>query len=183
MAKKWKQRNLQTVSPCKYLDVKPHYLDYVGCAEICSFFSQYLPFIPILDPHMTPDQCYGLSPFLFWAIVFVGSRRYCADPTLLGFLSPRMNLMALQALESRVSPIQTIQGILLLCLWPVPVNTRFRDFSHVLSGAVIHLATQIGVHVMGNGQDFSRYKLAPEARNLSVFRAQLWKYCLIVCNK
>ena len=142
-----------------------------------------MPLIPILEPDLSPNEYYERSPFLFWTIVFVGSRRYTADPILLSLLSPRINIMALHALEARAAPIQTIQGILLLLLWPVPINTMHRDFSHVLSGAAIHLAMQIGLHVVGSGQDFARTRLNPSIHTQKVFRAQLWMHCLIICNR
>ncbi|CAM1507621.1 Fc.00g072620.m01.CDS01 [Cosmosporella sp. VM-42] len=146
------------------------------------FFRHYLPLIPILDQQLTPNQYHDLSPFLFWTIVFVGSRRYSKDPILLSLLSPRMNTMALQALESRSTPIQTIQASLLLCLWPVPINTMHRDFSHILSGAATSLAMQIGLHVTGSGQDFARTRLHPSIHTQKLFRAQLWMHCLIIRN-
>ncbi|CAK7234882.1 hypothetical protein SBRCBS47491_009099 [Sporothrix bragantina] len=119
------------------------------------FFDFYSPFLPILDASTSPDEYFQQSPFLFWIITYIGSRRYTRDPTLLYRLAPKINSMALLALESS-RPIQTIQGILLLCLWPVPVNTMHRDFSLVLGGAALHLAMQVGLHVAGPGQDFSR---------------------------
>ena len=97
-------------------------------------------------------------------------------------LSSRINTMALLSLESRASPIQTIQGLLLLCVWPVPINTAQKDISHVLSGAAMTLATQIGLHVTGTGQEFARVKLDSN-RSQNLFRAQLWIHSVMICNR
>lgn len=147
-----------------------------------SYFSQYSPLMRIIDPSLSPDKCFSLSQFLFWAIVFVGSRRYSRDPTLLGRLAPRINSMALQALGTRANPIETIQGLLILCVWPVPLNTMYKDITTVLSGAATHLAMQIGLHVVGSGQDFSRTRLDSGYED-KLFRAQLWAHCLIISHE
>ena len=149
---------------------------------LSSFFQRYFPILPIIDSMLSPDECFELSPFLFWTIVFIGSRHYARDPTLLGKLAPRINSIALRALESRANPIQTIQGLLLLCVWPVPINTMHKDISNVLSGAAIHLAMQIGLHVIGSGQDFARTKLN-SGNDEKVFRAQLWVHCLMISHR
>lgn len=130
----------------------------------------------MLDATMSPDDYYERCSFLFWTIVYVGSRYYKKDPTILGRLTAKINTMAFLALESRANPIQTIQGILLLALWPVPVHTLHRDVSLVLAGAALHLARQIGLHVAGAGQDFARTRLdrsSSEAHR----RAVLWRLC------
>ncbi|KAK7757120.1 hypothetical protein SLS62_000667 [Diatrype stigma] len=150
-----------------------------GCFDM--FFDRYVHLLPLLDPHLPPDGYYDLCPFLFWAIVYIGSRKYSQDPTLLHRLSSCINTKALLALESRAAPIQTIQGLLLLCLWPVPINTAQKDLSSVLSGAAMALAMQIGLHVAGVGQEFARAKLV-STRSQKLFRAQLWMHCIMICN-
>ncbi|KAM6484674.1 hypothetical protein HDV62DRAFT_356247 [Trichoderma sp. SZMC 28011] len=144
------------------------------------FFSMYAPFLPTSQIELNPNQCYEQSPFLFWVIVYIGSRRYTGDPTMLGRLAPKINSMAFASLESRSSPIQAIQGILLLCQWPTPVNTMHRGISLVLAGAALHLAMQIGLHVAGVGQDFARTILDGN-RLERANRAMLWKQCCITC--
>ncbi|KAI1469832.1 uncharacterized protein F4812DRAFT_469891 [Daldinia caldariorum] len=52
--------------------------------------------------------------------------------------------------------------------------------THVLSGTALHLAMQIGLHVVGTGQDFARTVLPSDADHSSrTSRAQLWIKCLI----
>lgn len=115
--------------------------------------------------------------------MYLGSRYSPHDPTLLGQLSPKMNSMALQALAGpRTQAIQTIQGILLLCLWPVPVNTMHRDISLVLAGSALHLAMQIGLYASHSSaaNDFSRTVVVGnlDARQRNT---KLWRLCCEVC--
>lgn len=133
-------------------------------------------FLPTLGSSLGPDDHHQRCPFFFWATVYVGSRYYTKDPTLVGQLAPRLNDMAFQALQSRSYPILTIQGILLLIMWPVPMDTLQRDLSIVLAGAALHLARQIGLHIPGSGHDFARSNVGTE-RPESAIRTLLWELC------
>jgi hypothetical protein len=52
----------------------------------------------------------------------------------------------------------------------------------VLSGAAVALAMQVGLHLTGSGQDFSRTKL-DSSRARMVNRAQLWMHCLMILHR
>ncbi|KAJ5587979.1 uncharacterized protein N7459_003744 [Penicillium hispanicum] len=143
------------------------------------FFSHYSHVLPILDACKSPDVYYSRCPLLFWTILGVGSRQYRRDPTLLTRLAPCIESMALSSLASRVAVIEMIQSLLLLSLWPFPFNSANKAMVHIFSGAAVNLAQQIGLHVVGVGQDFARVKIdADEAAK--AYRAQLWHYCLLV---
>jgi len=79
----------------------------------------------------------------------------------------------------RSTPIPVIQGLLILCTWRLPTNSMYKDMTHVLCGAAIHLATSIGLHIAGVGQDFARTPLKTDREHV-VFRAKLWMQALIV---
>lgn len=145
------------------------------------FFSFYAPFLPIFNnTTIGPNECFGQSPFLSWVIVCIGSRHYTGDPTLLERLAVKINSMAFAALEKRNNPIQTIQGILLLCQWPTPVDTMHRGISLVLAGAALHLAMAVGLHVKGVGQDFARTMLNRNSFDRDN-RRMLWRQCCTTC--
>ncbi|KAL7970751.1 hypothetical protein HDV63DRAFT_359004 [Trichoderma sp. SZMC 28014] len=145
------------------------------------FFTLYAPFLPVFNNAIVnPNQCFAQSPFLSWVIVYIGSRDYSGDPTLLERLASKINSMAFAALEKRHSPIQTIQGILLLCQWPTPVDTMHRGISLVLAGAALHLAMAVGLHVTGVGQDFARTMLNRNRLDRDN-RRMLWRQCCTTC--
>jgi transcriptional regulatory protein LEU3 len=131
---------------------------------------------------MSPNSYYSISPFLFWAIIWVGCRKYPGDRTIADFLSTRITSTALAALSSRSTILQSIQGLLLLCTWPVPVTTMSKDLTHFLSGAAMNLAMEIGLHTYGIGQDFSRVRLVRDDKEKD-FRANLWLHCAIICQR
>jgi len=126
---------------------------------------------------MTPNTYYSESVFRFWVIVAIGSRRYPRDPTLLNALSHPTIDLALKSVRARASPIQAIQGLLLLCTWPFPSNSLYKDFTYTFSGSLVHMALQAGLHMPGVDQDFSRTKVAQDLLE-SRKRANLW--CCVV---
>ena len=100
---------------------------------------------------------------------------------MLESLGPRITQLAFASLSSRAAPIQTIQGLLLLCTWPAPVKSMTKDISYMASGAAIHLAMQIGLHIPGVGRDFAPDKVSPDPRKRT-FRDRLWLLACVVCQ-
>ncbi|PSN66163.1 C6 zinc finger domain-containing protein [Corynespora cassiicola Philippines] len=145
------------------------------------FFTQYHPLLPILDPSMSPNSYYELSPFLFWTIIVTGARRYSEDPSILDRISQLITPLAFSSMALRSTPIPVIQGLLILCTWRLSTNSMYKDMTNVLSGAAVHLATQIGLHVAGVGQDFARIPLKKD-QDQTICRAKLWMHCVIVTS-
>lgn len=146
------------------------------------FFTQYHPLLPILESSLSPTSAngyYELSPFLFWCIVVTGSRHYLEDRSILDKVSQLITPLAFSSMALRSTPIPVIQGLLILCTWRLPTNSMYKDMTHVLCGAAVHLATQIGLHVTGVGQDFARTPLKTDQEQ-KILRAKLWMQCVIV---
>jgi hypothetical protein len=143
------------------------------------YFTQYHPLLPILDTSLSPNEYYEISQFLFWAIVVTGSRRYAEDPTIHERVGQLITPLAFSSMALRSTPIPVIQGLIILCTWRLPTSSTFKDITHVLCGAAVHLATQIGLHVAGVGQDFARTPLKKDQYQ-KIMRAKLWMHCMIV---
>ncbi|KAF2748722.1 C6 zinc finger domain-containing protein [Sporormia fimetaria CBS 119925] len=144
-----------------------------------TYFTQYHALLPILDNTKTPNDYYEESKFLFWSIIVTGARRYTEDPRITRDVSQLITPLAFESMALRQTPIPVIQGLLILCTWRLPTSSMFLDITHVLCGAAVHLATQIGLHVAGVGQDFARQPLKKDQDQM-VFRAKLWMYCIVV---
>ena len=71
-----------------------------------------------------------------------------------------------------------IEAMLILCLWPLPMETMWKDPSHVFAAAANALAVQNGLHVAGHEQDFRRTQMS-SSRKECVLRAHLWLHCLV----
>lgn len=145
--------------------------------------NHYYPSIPGLFAHaVTLDELYKESEFLFWTVICIGARKYSKDPTMIERLSRHVTSLAQKCLFEPEQVVPKVQAVLLLCLWPLPLATTFKDPSHALAGAAMNLAIQNGLHYAGREQDFSRDKLKATEENRR-FRAGLWLYCVVVFQR
>lgn len=157
--------------------------------------------VGIFDPKIPPNQRYQQSAALFWAMIYTGARRYTRDPTIYERLSKSITNLVFSSLSHTANTVPILQALLILCTWPVPVDTLYRDHSHALAGAGMHMAIQNGLHVFCHEEDFakqpskrqsysspsstqqpsypSRKYQDPELR----FRACLWIHCLITFQR
>jgi transcriptional regulatory protein LEU3 len=132
----------------------------------------------VLDTSLGPNEYYELCPFLFWSIVTTGSRRYPDDRTVLEKTSQAIIPLAFASMARRSAQIPIIEGLLILCIWRIPTNSMYKDMAHLMCGAAVHLSTQIGLHISGVGQDFSRTPLKKD-QDQKIIRARLWLCCVI----
>ena len=127
---------------------------------------------------MTPNACYALSNFLFWAIIGVGCRTYSRNPTLLGVLPLKVQTMALLTLNANAT-LQIVQGLLLVVYWPFPKSNNGTDLTFALSGALLHMAMQMGLHIPQSSQEFSKVRIKIGEDEFKK-RAETWGYCMLV---
>ncbi|CEJ94420.1 hypothetical protein VHEMI09955 [[Torrubiella] hemipterigena] len=157
-------------------ELPPRKID--GCIK--EFFEFYADNLEgLFHGLQNPNTLYEYSPVLFWTIVYVGSRNYTRDPTILERIISPLQSVFQQSLFDPEDAIPSIQSALLLCLWPFPVDTLFKLRTHVISGAAMMLAMQKGLHISGKAQDFVRVPLS-QSNVEKEFRKTLWMHCQIV---
>ncbi|KAI1613676.1 transcriptional regulatory protein LEU3 [Exophiala viscosa] len=145
------------------------------------YFRDYASLMPILDPTTSPNAYYGLSPFLFWTIIGVGCRTYPKDPTLLAVLPSKLYAMALPTINSNVN-LQIVLAWLLILYWPFPKAATGQDLIYPMSGALIHMAMQLGLHHPVSGQEFSKVPIRLSEEDTKR-RAETWGYCMLVYQR
>ncbi|KIX02784.1 uncharacterized protein Z518_08726 [Rhinocladiella mackenziei CBS 650.93] len=90
--------------------------------------------------------------------------------------------LAKSAIFSTERILPTIQALIILCTWQMPIDTPSKDITPTLAGAMIQMATNIGLHVYGTVQDFSRVA-QPYDRQQRNFRTRLWAICLLTIQR
>ncbi|KAE8372812.1 C6 zinc finger domain protein [Aspergillus bertholletiae] len=147
------------------------------------FFDQYARFLPILDPLTTPNTYYVQCPFLFWAVIGVACRTYPKNPTLLTALARSITEMALLSLASTSAPWHIIQALLLFLTWPMPKDNTRPELTFPLSGSMLHIAMQNGLHIPMSSHEFTKKRIpAPSEAELGR-RSELWARCVIVYQR
>lgn len=168
---------LTNVSRCKFFET----CRLCPSTDTFRFFDKNLPYVPIFDTKVNPDDCYRASPFLFWAIVTTGARK-SENPTLILTLAPKVMDLAKLAIFASERYLPTIQALILMCTWPIPIDTLQKDKVPMLAGAMLQIATNMGLHVYGTAQDFTRVASRHDRRQRD-FRTRLWALCLITCQR
>jgi hypothetical protein len=150
----------------------------------CRFLEFYEPVVPgiIQSSLSNPDDVFRYSEVLFWVIVSTGARKYQCDPTLLESLQNPVARLAQHSLLNPDHATANIQAAIILCLWPLPMETLFGDPSHAIAGAGMQLAIQSGLPYYKSRQDFIRTAIQHFA-NDEGFSDRLWVYCTIVFQR
>lgn len=145
-----------------------------------SFFTFYHPFIPFLDPTKNPDEYYQSSPLLFWTIISVATRRY--DPSLLTSLAVPLSEMLWKTIAEVPQNYIVVKALCILCTWPLPISSTSSDPTFMLSGLMMQIAMQIGLHRPSHAQDFSKFKVELREEELRD-RVRTWATCNAVAQR
>lgn len=147
-----------------------------------SFFRYYHPFLPFLEPDKTPDEYYAASPLLFWVIVAVAARRYEPDPTLFTSLAAPVSRLLWATLESVPQSYFVVKALCIVCTWPTPISSTSADPTFMLSGMMMQIAKQIGLHRPSHAQDFTKFKVELREEELKD-RVRTWATCNVVAQR
>jgi transcriptional regulatory protein LEU3 len=86
--------------------------------------------------------------------------------------------MLYQSLFDPDNAIPTLQSTILVCMWPFPLDSTFKDPSNAIAGAAMNLAVQKGLPYASRKQDYARVALV-QSETERAFRASLWAYCVV----
>ena len=148
----------------------------------CSFFTFYHAFLPFLDPNKTADEYYNSSPLLFWTIIAVAARRYQADPSLFPSLSGPLSRLVWSTLAEVPQSYHVVKALCVLCTWPLPVSSTSSETTFMLSGVMMQLAMQIGLHRPSYAQDFTKFRVELREEELKD-RVKTWAACNLVAQR
>jgi len=147
-----------------------------------SFFTFYSPFLPMLHTQRTPEEFYNASPLLFWVIISVAARHHEADPRLLTTLSEPLSRLLWATLADVPQNYIVVKALCLLCTWPLPISSTSSDPTFMLSGIMMQVAMQIGLHRPSHAQDFTKFKVELREEELRD-RVRTWASCNAVAQR
>lgn len=110
-----------------------------------SFSLHYFYHIPILDLQKPVESLLNDSKLLFWTVAIIAARDHPTRQTYFSLLEkPFLRLLSEQLFRS-IRSIYTIQALLLLCTWPLPVTTQPEDPSWEYCGMAVAAATKMNL--------------------------------------
>ena len=117
------------------------------------------------------------SPFLFWTIIIISTRFH---PTLAHIyqdvVASYRGLLG-KVLAEEITALESIQGIVLLCLWPLAVDKQTLDPTWNYCGLVTNAAMRMGLHKDGTNRNITR---SPISKTEARIRAKTWMACMKV---
>ncbi|KAI0597689.1 hypothetical protein F4775DRAFT_225647 [Biscogniauxia sp. FL1348] len=127
------------------------------------YFECYHPYMPVVRQR-DPNRVYESGPVLFWAVVFVASRRYGRNPTVLPFLMDEVRRELHAALAAPLS-MPVVNAFLLVCAWCFPDVRFVNDPTALFSSAIGNAALLLGIHT-GKGAH-PEYSVGPFQNNFT----------------
>ncbi|OJZ85566.1 hypothetical protein ASPFODRAFT_135390 [Aspergillus luchuensis CBS 106.47] len=145
------------------------------------FFTHYHPYVPLLDPTISPNQYYARSAVLFWSIILLASRRYTEEPGLFVSLTAPVKKLLWDTIANPPHTWHVVQAIILVCLWPFPTSSLSSDITSILLSTAQTISLRIGLHRPEAIQDFSRTKKRLMPDEMAEV-ARTWATCYITAQ-
>lgn len=145
------------------------------------FFVYYHPFLPFLDHQKGPEEYLQLCPLLAWTILCVSSRRAPSEPGLLISLSGPFSRLLWSTITAVPQDYHVVKALCLLCTWPLPTTSQRTDATFMLSGLMMQIAMQLGLHRPVQPEEFTTFRMEIRGEELKD-RLQTWIICNIVAQ-
>ncbi|KAH8817145.1 hypothetical protein F5884DRAFT_243948 [Xylogone sp. PMI_703] len=136
-----------------------------------AWYHQYLPFK--MRAH-SAEEVYAKSPLLFWTICSATS-----SWKLQSRLTAPIKDMVKDSLFSPRS-IETIQALLILCVWPCPLSSLSEEPSHIYSGLATQMSLQLGLHRPMQAYSHLNDSPDPSIHSTAEVKLTTWMACFLV---
>ncbi|EED13923.1 C6 transcription factor, putative [Talaromyces stipitatus ATCC 10500] len=145
------------------------------------YFKFYHPFLPLLDPSKDPEEIRSCSDILAWTVICVSSRRCPYESGLLVSLSGPFSRLLWASISSVPQNYHVVKALCLLCTWPLPTTSQKSDQTFMLSGLMMNLAMQLGLHRPVQPEEFTTFRMEVRGEELKD-RLQTWVLCNLVAQ-
>ncbi|KAJ5584785.1 uncharacterized protein N7459_004585 [Penicillium hispanicum] len=142
------------------------------------FFTKYHPFVPLLRPSLAPNDYFSQSPLLFWVVVYIASRQYTEEPSLITALASPVRSLLWETISNPPHSWHVVQSVSLLCMWPFPTSSLSTDSTPIIINIAQTIAMQLGLHQPESIQDYSRTRRKLSSMEISEV-VKTWSVCYI----
>ncbi|KAE9382121.1 hypothetical protein N431DRAFT_440904 [Stipitochalara longipes BDJ] len=142
------------------------------------YFLRFHPLFPILDLTTTPYPLHIDCPTLFWAIVTTASR--IIRPGLYTALCDLVPQLISRNFFHQSYSVQPCQAMLILCMFPMPINKNCEDVRWVYSGIAMQMATLAGLHTRSSDHEYRKAGAASATERDRQEFSRTWYCCCYV---
>ncbi|GAD96987.1 conserved hypothetical protein [Paecilomyces variotii No. 5] len=152
-------------------------LDIAVIQELFTYFSRhYERHLPIIDLGKPVEAILTDSPLLFWTVVIISIRKHPLHCAHFQYLKAPFKRLLSDYLVASIRSVYTIQALLLLCLWPFPVEKQTDDPSWEYCAVAVAAVFKMG---LDDSQTSWIDASEPPSDNLAC-RLKTWLGCFIV---
>ena len=112
----------------------------------------------------------------------MATRHYPTDSSLLHTLSGPISRLLWATLADVPQNYVVVKALCILCTWPLPISSTSSDPTFMLTGLMMQVALQIGLHRPTHSQDFARFKVEFREEELRD-RVKTWVACNAVAQR
>jgi Fungal specific transcription factor domain len=145
----------------------------------CSFYTHFHPLFPILPDKAIFLSKYNANKLLLWAVLAISSKESVQQSHLYPALVDPVRRLAGDLYSSQSRNFETVQGLLLLCLWAFPFQQTVNDPSPMYCALATQIAYQLGLHRPSFTSDFAESRI-PQGEVGELARTKVWFGCFIV---
>ncbi|CAI7595084.1 unnamed protein product [Penicillium manginii] len=145
------------------------------------YFNYYHPFLPLLNPPKPSEVYLNRCPLLAWTIICVASRRSPTEPGLLTALSGPFSRLLWSTITSVPHDYRVVKALCVLCTWPLPTTSQRTDATFMLSGLMMQIAMQLGLHRPVQAEEFTTFRMEVQGEAMKD-RLHTWVICNIVAQ-
>ncbi|KAL7954551.1 hypothetical protein V8C34DRAFT_317191 [Trichoderma compactum] len=123
------ERTTPSSAPVVYELGDVHFGSLVVTELLEHFYINYFHYVPFIAPGKSADWIYQESELLFWTLLLISARNHPIHFQQFTRLKSASYKLLSEYLIRLIRCIYTVQSLLLLCVWPMPVMTQSDDLS------------------------------------------------------
>ncbi|KAL7803908.1 hypothetical protein V8C43DRAFT_266360 [Trichoderma afarasin] len=109
------------------------------------FYINYFHHVPFITSGKSADWLHQESELLFWTLLLISARNHPTHSQQFTRLKAAFHELLSEYLIKSIRSIYTVQSLLLLCAWPMPVMTQSDDPSWNYCNLAVSAVQQIGI--------------------------------------
>ncbi|PYI11230.1 hypothetical protein BO78DRAFT_130118 [Aspergillus sclerotiicarbonarius CBS 121057] len=148
-------------------------------ALIKEFYANLHPLFPILPSLPDFIKTYDANKLLLWTVIAIASKESSEFSHIYVTLVDPVRRLAGDLYNTQSRHFETIQALLLLCIWPFPFQQTAHDPSPMYCGLATQLSYQLGLHRPNLHMHWEYGATASDAR-INLQRRKAWTGCFVV---
>lgn len=140
-----------------------------------SFHQHYFDHVPFIDIESSAESIHQTSEILLWALLLVSARNHPLYNQHFSQLRSAFHILLSEHVVRTIRCPYTVQALLLLCTWPMPVASQTDDPSWNYCSLAVSAVQQMGIHEPAHAED------SRPAHSMAYLKS--WLACFVISTE